>query len=167
MIQKQVCDYFLTDKKMKAKSLLLFFLVVFISCNTNGVKKPSKLIEEEKMIDILYDMSILDALNSSNPVILADNNIVSRTYIYKKYAIDSLQFIENTTYYAADLKKYKKMYETVENRIIENKKVADSLLKIEQEKEAKNAERKKPLSKDSLRTKKAIEEIKATLKKQN
>lgn len=147
---------------MKFKFLILFFSILFLSCNDDGVKKPSKLIEEEKMVDILYDISILDAIRSSNPGVLEDNNVDSRTYIYKKYAIDSLQFVENTAYYASNLKKYKKMYETIENRIEENKKVADSLLKIEQEKESKN-----PKTKDSLKTKKSIEEIKANLKKLN
>lgn len=147
---------------MKAKVLLLFFSLLLISCNTSGVKKPSKLIEEEKMIDILYDMSILDALSSSNPVVLPDNNIEPRTYIYEKYGIDSLQFVENTAYYASNLKKYKKMYETIESRIEENKKVVDSLFKKEQEIEMKN-----PKKKDTTKIKKSVQEIKAALKKQN
>lgn len=147
---------------MKAKALLLFFSLLLISCNTSGVKKPSKLIEEEKMIDILYDMSILDALSSSNPVVLPDNNIEPRTYIYEKYGIDSLQFVENTAYYASNLKKYKKMYETIESRIEENKKVVDSLFKKEQEIEMKN-----PKKKDTTKIKKSVQEIKAALKKQN
>lgn len=147
---------------MKAKALLLFFSILLISCNTSGVKKPSKLIEEEKMIDILYDMSILDALSSSNPVVLPDNNIEPRTYIYEKYGIDSLQFVENTAYYASNLKKYKKMYETIESRIEENKKVVDSLFKMEQEIEMKN-----PKKKDTTKIKKSVQEIKAALKKQN
>ncbi|HBI01547.1 MAG TPA: DUF4296 domain-containing protein, partial [Flavobacterium sp.] len=57
---------------------------MFLSCNDDGVKKPSKLIEEEKMVDILYDLSILDALKSSNPKVLDENNIDSQTYIYRK-----------------------------------------------------------------------------------
>jgi hypothetical protein len=155
MIPKRECDCFLTDKKMKKIVLLAVFSILFLSCKDNGVKKPSKLIKEDKMIDIIYDISMLDAINSVNPGALGDNNINSRTYIYKKYAIDSLQFAENSAYYASDLKKYKKMYEAVENRIDENKKIADSLLKMKQEEENKKASELRTRSKDTLEAKNA------------
>lgn len=151
---------------MKFKSTILFFLLVFLSCNDDGVKKPSKLIEEEKMVDILYDLSILDALKSSNPKVLDENNIDSQTYIYKKYSIDSLQFVENTAFYASDLKKYKKMYETVEKRIEENKKVADSLLKIKQKEDNKKAEELRLLKKDSIKKPRNMKEANELLKNQ-
>ncbi|HRE77570.1 MAG TPA: DUF4296 domain-containing protein [Flavobacterium sp.] len=151
---------------MKFKSTILFFLLVFLSCNDDGVKKPSKLIEEEKMVDILYDLSILDALKSSNPKVLDENNIDSQTYIYRKYSIDSLQFVENTAFYASDLKKYKKMYETVEKRIEENKKVADSLLKIKQKEDNKKAEELRLLKKDSIKKPRNMKEANELLKNQ-
>ncbi|RAR50384.1 DUF4296 domain-containing protein [Flavobacterium lacus] len=140
---------------MKKIVLLTVFSILFLSCKDNGVKKPSKLIKEDKMIDIIYDISMLDAINSVNPGALGDNNINSRTYIYKKYAIDSLQFAENSAYYASDLKKYKKMYEAVENRLDENKKIADSLLKMKQEEENKKASELRTRSKDTLEAKNA------------
>lgn len=151
---------------MKSKYLILFFLLFFLSCKNDGVKKPSKLIEEEKMVDILYDISILDALKSSNPRVLDENNIDSQTYIYKKYAIDSIQFVENTAFYASDLKKYKKIYETVEKRIEENKKVADSLLKIKQIEDNKKAEELRLLRKDSIKKPRNMKEANELLKNQ-
>lgn len=151
---------------MKAQSLLLFFIVVFFSCNDKGVKKPSKLIEEEKMVDIIYDMSVLEAITSSSPGVLEDNSIDSRTYIYKKYSIDSLQFTENSAYYASDLKNYKKMYETVEKRIEDNKKVADSLLKKRQEEDNKKAVELRLLNKDSIKKPRNMKEVKSFVKKQ-
>jgi hypothetical protein len=151
---------------MKSKYLILFFLLFFLSCKNDGVKKPSKLIEEEKMVDILYDISILDALKSSNPRVLDVINIDSQTYIYKKYAIDSIQFVENTAFYASDLKKYKKMYETVEKRIEENKKVADSLLKIKQIEDNKKAEELRLLRKDSIKKPRNMKEPNELLKNQ-
>lgn len=166
MKPKPECDYSLTVKKMKTKYFILFFLFVFLSCKNDGVKKPSKLIEEEKMIDILYDISIMDALKSSNPGVLEDNNIDSRNYIYKKYSIDSLQFFENTAYYASNFKKYKKMYETVEKRIEENKKVADSLLKIKQIEDNKKAEELRLLNKDSIKKLRNMKEANELLKNQ-
>jgi hypothetical protein len=138
---------------MKTKLFLLVLSILFISCNNERVKKPSKLIEEEKMIEIIYDISILDAINSINPGALDNHNINSRNYIFEKYKIDSVQFLENSAFYASDLKNYKKMYEAVENRIIENKKLADSLLKIRQEEENKKAIELRTLSKDTFKVK--------------
>jgi hypothetical protein len=149
---------------MKLKILLYVFLLAFLSCKQEKVKRPSKLIEEEKMIDIIYDISILNAINSVNPGALVDNNINSSTYIFKKYKIDSLQFAENSAYYASDLKNYKKMYEKVENRIIENKKLADSILKVKQDEENKKAKELRTLSKDTFKVKNKREAI--LLKKQ-
>ena len=166
MITERECDYSLTDKKMKTKYFVVFFLALLFSCKNDGVKKPSKLIEEEKMVDILYDMSILEAIRSSNPGVLEENSIESRSYIYKKYDIDSLQFLENTTYYASDLKKYRKMYEEVENRIVSNKIVADSLIKKKQEEDAKKAVELRSVPKDSLRARK-MKEAATFSKKQN
>ena len=144
---------------MKAKFFLIVFSIFLLSCGEQRVKKPTQLIEEDKMIEIIYDISLLDAINSVNPRTLEENNINSRTYIFKKYKIDSLQFAENSAYYASDLKKFKKMYETVENRIVENKKLADSLRIKNQEEVNKTAIELRSLSKDSIKMKKKKETI--------
>ncbi|MEZ4839598.1 DUF4296 domain-containing protein [Flavobacterium sp.] len=149
---------------MKIKYLLLFFGLFFLSCKNEGAKKPTHLIEEEKMVDILYDISILEAIRSSNPGVLGDNSIDAQTYIYQKYGIDSLQFLENTAYYASDFKKFRKMYEEVENRIAIKKVEADSLLKKKQEEDNKRAIELRSISKDSLKARK-MEETTAFSKK--
>jgi hypothetical protein len=46
------------------KILLLLFRI--ISCKEDAVDKPSKLIAEDKMIDVMYDLSILDAIKYQN-----------------------------------------------------------------------------------------------------
>ena len=78
------------------------------------------------MVSIFYDLSLLDAIRSNNSILLEENKIDPYTYIYKKYKIDSLQFAQNNIYYAYDLKRYKRMYERVEKRLEEEKKIADS-----------------------------------------
>lgn len=151
--------------KTNSKYLLGLFLMLFLACKQSGVKKPAKLIEEEKMVDILYDLSILDAIISTNPAVLEDNGIDMHTYIYKKHKIDSLQFVENNTYYASDFKKYKKMYEAVEKRIDDNKKAADSLLKKKQQEDNKKAEEFRLQNQDSLKKGRSMKETKTFLKK--
>jgi hypothetical protein len=115
---------------MSKKNIILSFLVslLFFSCQNEAVKKPSKLIEEDTMIAIFYDLSVLEALKANSPQILNQHQIDPHTYIYKKYKIDSLQFVENNHYYASNLKKYKKMYEKVEEQLGEQKKLADSAM---------------------------------------
>ncbi|HQX02606.1 MAG TPA: DUF4296 domain-containing protein [Flavobacterium sp.] len=111
---------------MKIKHALFFFSFFFFACQKEKVKVPEKLIEEETMVSIFYDLSLLDAIRSNNSILLEENKIDPYTYIYKKYKIDSLQFAQNNIYYAYDLKRYKSMYERVEKRLEEEKKIADS-----------------------------------------
>lgn len=111
---------------MKVKHVLFFFSCLFFACQKEKVKVPEKLIEEETMVSIFYDLSLLDAIRSNNSILLDENKIDPYTYIYKKYNIDSLQFAQNNIYYANDLKRYKSMYERVEKRLEEEKKLADS-----------------------------------------
>ena len=129
---KWVNDYFLTDNKMNIKGIFILFFIGLLtfSCQKEKAKKPKKFIEEETMISIIYDLSVLEAIKSNNPVILEQHQINPYTYIYKKYKIDSLQFVENNLYYAADLKNYKKMYEKVELQLGEQKKIADSAMAV-------------------------------------
>lgn len=115
---------------MLKKNIILSFLVsfLFFSCQKDAVKKPAQLIEEDTMIAIFYDLSVLEAIKSNSPNVLEVNQINPYTYIYKKYKIDSLQFVQNNHYYASNLKKYKKMYEKVEEQLGEQKKLADSAM---------------------------------------
>jgi hypothetical protein len=54
-----------------------------ISCKEDAVDKPSKLIAEDKMIDVMYDLSILDAIKYQNPASLETYKINPSQYIYK------------------------------------------------------------------------------------
>lgn len=87
-----------------------------ISCNNNSVEKPKNLIGKDKMVDILYDISLLEAIKTQN----INGGItvkMGNDYIYKKYKIDSVQFVKSNKYYASDLEEYKKMFEKVKERL--------------------------------------------------
>lgn len=107
--------YFLTDKK-KMKKLLVFGLItLFFSCNSS-VEKPKNLIDKDKMTDILYDISLMEAIKTQN--INGGLTVKSANeYIYKKYNIDSVQFVKSNKYYASDLEEYKKMFERIKERL--------------------------------------------------
>ena len=68
---------------MKKTIALLCLLFSIYSCTNAIVEKPKNLIEKDKMIDILYDLSLLDAIKSQN----INGGISSKTvenYIFKK-----------------------------------------------------------------------------------
>jgi hypothetical protein len=108
------------------KLVLVFCAVWLLSCSNNPVPKPDNLLDEEVMTNILFDIAILQAADGSMPLRLSEEQINSSTYIYKKYAIDSLTFYQNQRYYAADVKQYKKMYQEVLDRLDEEV-AADSI----------------------------------------
>ena len=109
----------------------MFSLVLFLaSCNHNAVEKPENLIEEEVMTNILYDLSILEAMKSQNPYAPQNQSMNPKDYIFKKYKIDSLQFATSNRYYVSQIEAYKKMYDLVNERLEKEKKAADSLVLI-------------------------------------
>jgi hypothetical protein len=63
----------------------------------------------------------MDALKSYNLNSPTANPVDSKAYLLKKYQVDSLQFAQNNQYYAADMPRYKKMFEKV-NQLLEQEK---------------------------------------------
>lgn len=137
---------------MKKLLSIVVLLVLSVSCKEEVVAKPDRLIEKNKMIDIMYDLAILEGIKYSKPESLDSNQINSAAYIYKKYAIDSLQLAQSNVYYAADYVEYKNMYDELTKRIERKKLVMDSIVKIDKNNKSK---------KDSLQ---AIK-VKAKMKK--
>lgn len=101
--------------------LLLFSLM---GCN-DTVEKPKNLIAKDKMIDILYDISLLEAIKTQN-INGGIRNKTANEYLYKKYQVDSIQLAQSNKYYAADVEEYKKMFEEVKKRLeTQTNKVGD------------------------------------------
>jgi hypothetical protein len=146
------------------KKALLFFVVlgILVSCKKELVEKPSHLIAKEKMVDIMYDLSLLEAVKVQNPALIDSFKLNSNQYIFKKYKIDSLQFAQNNIYYAADYKGYQKMFEQIKARLDKNKSQVDSLIKIQKKNEVARAKatKKLKLKKEADSIKKAKQDIK-------
>jgi hypothetical protein len=142
------------------KKIISFFvlLVLFSSCNKDLVEKPNNLIDKKVMADIMYDMALLDALKYQDPNSLYTNDINPKAYVYKKYKIDSLQFVKSNAYYAADYREYKKMFDALNDRLKKEKTTVDSLIKKEQKKAATLKKAKAKKTADSIKkTKRGIE----------
>ncbi|WP_163400574.1 DUF4296 domain-containing protein [Flavobacterium fluviatile] len=136
------------------KNFVFIILVVFISvsCKKELVKEPENLIEKEKMVDIIYDLSVLDAIKYQQPLSLDSVESNPAKFIFKKYKVDSLQFARSNMYYAADFDTYKEMFDEISARLEKEKKSTEKKLKAE-EKKAKEAKKNnlKLTSKDSLK----------------
>lgn len=99
------------------KYVLPLFLCILVSCNEKVVKKPENLIPHDKMVAILYDISILNAGRSINQNILTEHDVEPMEYIYKKYKIDSLQLVQSDTYYASLPTEYEAIYTQIKDRL--------------------------------------------------
>jgi len=151
----------------------LVILILFSSCKEEAVEKPDRLIDREKMVDIMYDLAILEGVKYQNATSLANYPINPAQYIYKKYKIDSLQFAQSNVYYASRYDEYKDVFDKIIKRIDDQKVLVDSLVKIEEKKKSKldSIKLKKGtlINKDTLISlkKRALETNKSQLEKIN
>lgn len=128
---------------MKKILPFLIVLMVLVGCAKELVKEPNSLIERDKMVDIMYDLALLEAMKVENPALMDSIKFSSNQYIYKKYKIDSVQFVQSNMYYAADYEDYEKMYNQIKARLDTEKTQVDLLMKAEAKKELLKAKIKK------------------------
>lgn len=150
---------------MKKIIFLFALLGIFSNCKDDLVEKPDNLIDKAVMMDIMYDMSLLDALKYQDPNSLVANNINPKSYIYKKYKIDSLQFVKSSAYYAANYREYKKMFDDLSSRLKKEKSIVDSQIKTDQKKAAVLKKAKAKKVQDSIKKVKKDIELKAKKEK--
>jgi hypothetical protein len=101
-----------------------------VGCKNEIVDRPENLISEDQMIEILYDMAIMEGIRLNNPAVFVDYKIDPAQHLFEKYKIDSLQFAESNFYYASDVNKYLEMYQKIQAKIDLDFEKADSLTKI-------------------------------------
>jgi hypothetical protein len=117
------------------KGVLFFILIsLILSCKEEVVKKPENLIEKDIMVDVMYDLALLEAIKYQSPNALQAHKINPDEYIYKKYKIDNAQFVQSNMYYASDYKEYKKMYDQINSRLVKNKSLLEEAIKNEKDK---------------------------------
>jgi hypothetical protein len=121
---------------MMRKILFLIPLIFLFSCGEEVIKKPIDLISKEKMIDILYDLALINAAKTTGPQVMEDRNFVPMQFIYDKYEIDSIQFVSSDLYYASLPLEYEEIYKKVENRIVKEREKFEKL--EEQKKDSLN-----------------------------
>ncbi|MGV3461335.1 MAG: DUF4296 domain-containing protein [Flavobacterium sp.] len=108
---------------MKRFVLLLVIIAAAFSCRQgNTVDEPENFIEEEKMADMLYDLTLLQTIYSVAPDGLQDKRIDGYNFLKGKYGVDSTTFSQNHKYYAAQPEKYQKMQKRIIERLDAEKK---------------------------------------------
>ena len=133
---------------MKKITLVICSICLTMSCNNSVVDKPDNLITKDKMFDILYDISLIEAIKSQN----IKGGLSSKegsNYIYKKYKIDSIQFINSNKYYASNVEEYKKMFDKIKEKL--NKETKEIELKIKKSQQKIPSTLPKPINPDTPR----------------
>ncbi len=94
-----------------------------VSCTSKTIyKKPDKLIEKEKMIDIWTDIYIARGARLVHTKDLR-KNINYLPLVFEKHKIDSTQFSESNFYYTSKIDEYQKMFEEVKKRLEAKKEI--------------------------------------------
>lgn len=140
---------------------ILVIVALLGSCKEEVLKKPDRLIEKDEMINIMYDLSLLDAIKYQNPTSLDTFKINPKKYIYKKYKVDSLQFSKSNTYYAANYEDYAGIIDQVNNRLTKNKAAVVAAIKAEE----KRNKKKKSAGKTVSPTSKMIDSLEVNKRK--
>ena len=138
----------------------IIILCLVFSCNNTlnqNNKPPENLISKEKMVDIIYDMTLINVAKGVNKSILENNGIIPEKYLFNKHSIDSVLFAKSNEYYSYDLKTYQTIYDNVKIKLEKNKKIiSDSIETLKQI----SAELSKKLIKESKKNKILIDTIK-------
>ena len=101
---------------------------------------PVNLISEDKMIEILYDMSLISVSKGINKRIIENNGMKPKKYILKKHNIDSIQFVSSNEYYSKDLETYLSIYEEVLNKLQSNREIVIETIDSKKEERARRSE---------------------------
>lgn len=138
------------------KKIIWCFLVALITISgckhSNTPEKPKNLIPEDKMVNVLIDLSLLSSAKGLNKKIIENNGITPDEYVYQKHNIDSLQFSESNTYYSYFVDDYSNIYVRVKDSLEKLKRKYTRLEQSENKIEkTPNIDNKKRIKRDSLR----------------
>src|SRR5210317_2241798 len=97
----------------------IIIIMLFFGCNNviEKPKKPDNLIPEDKMVEIMYDVFLLNSAKGVNKIKLEENGVLPENYIFEKYQIDSLQFANSNNYYAYETKTYESILNRIKDKI--------------------------------------------------
>lgn len=95
--------------------------------------RPKDLIPSDKMVDVLVEVSLLQAARNYNKTLLEEKGIDPENYIWEKYDIDSLKFAQSSQFYAENYRQYEQIYSLAKERLEEYRTHYDSLEQIDRQ----------------------------------
>ena len=112
--------------KLKGVFLLLSVVLLLWGCGESWVEKPEKLIPENKMVDMLVDLHLADAMYQIKDNRLADRKmkIKSEDFYYsvlEKHHVPDSVFEKSIIYYSCFPKDFEKIYASVLDRVSQMK----------------------------------------------
>jgi len=133
-----------------------FILLLIFGCEESiqKPKKPDNLISEDTMVDIMYDVFILNSAKGVNKKVLEYNGIYPEQYIFEKYNIDSTQFANSNNYYAYDTKTYESILKRIREKIEDDKtkyEALEDLEEAERKRKADSIREVRTIKKDSIK----------------
>lgn len=117
---------------MKSRLYSIILVLVFVSCqNVEKTEKPDNLIAEDKMVEVLTEISIMTSARNFNKRKFEATGIEPQEYIYEKFGIDSLQFERSNAFYAENYTEYEDIYLRVKENLQGMKVKLDSIRDVE------------------------------------
>lgn len=135
----------MVDRKVYIATLSLLCIM---GCANNVVEKPDNLIPKDVMVDIYYDISILNGLQSTGADKLESIDLDPDTFLYEKYGIDSTQLAKSSIYYTSNATQQLEMFTKVEERLQKLKDTVDARRNREQELKMKKQSQTKKTTND-------------------
>lgn len=115
------------------RHLFVILLLVLASCqDVKRMEKPENLIPQDKMADILLEMALVQGAKSADRRSFEATGLEPETYIWERFGVDSLQFVQSSNYYAENYTEYQKIYLEVQTRLEGLRVLYDSLREIEE-----------------------------------
>lgn len=123
--------------------LALTVVVLLFSCqDIREVEKPNDLIPEQKMVEVLTDLSLINSAKNYNRRMLEGTGLRPNEFLYEKHNIDSLQLVRSTEYYANNPDQLERIYKEIQENLEEmqdkleiireeEERVKDSLMLLE------------------------------------
>lgn len=116
-------------------SIFLAFLLLVSCQDIERTPRPDDLIAEEKMVDVLVDLSLLHGARSYNKSLMQEKGIQPYNYLWEKYKIDSTRFLKSSNYYSDHPKQYEKIFQQVKLRLESLQVKYDSIREIEEQRQ--------------------------------
>lgn len=130
---------------MKKVIAIILVLFTFSCSHVEKSPEPENLFDHEKMAAIITDLYIVEGAISSNRKSYIEKGVQPSSYLYEKYAMDSISFEENLNYYTDRVKEYVVIIEKVQG----NLKVLQDSVSARQERF--NEEQKNLIPKNTLK----------------